>query len=344
MTAMQPDTPRRAVRNSKGVCTMEMIRLGNTKIEVTPIGLGVLTIGNTQLDLPLREGADIVRYAYDQGIRLFDTAQYYETYPYIREAFRGIDCSLENPDRPVIASKSLDLTYEAMEEAVEECLRELAIDYIDAFLLHEVRQDPDWESRAGAWQCLQEYKEEGVIGAIGVSTHHIDVVERMVDVPECDIVFPLINYAGLGIRRGADPGKAEEMAAAIRRCIDAGKGIFGMKAFGGGNLSGNYRQALDYVKEIGVHSIMVGMGKCEEIDRLIAWAEGTLPTDYRPDISGKRIHVDQGDCEGCGSCIERCPNKAIFRNDAGLAEVDHDICLTCGYCAPVCPVRAIIMW
>lgn len=323
---------------------MKRIELGRTGIEVTPVGLGVLTIGNTQLDLPLEDGAQIVRYAYDAGINFFDTAQYYETYPYIRRAFAGIDCTEKNPDRPIIASKSLELSYDAMEEAVEECLRELGLDYIDIFLLHEVRQDPDWESRAGAWKCLREYKEEGVIGAIGVSTHHVDVVERMADVPACDIVFPLINYAGLGIRKGSEPGTAEEMAAAIRRCMDAGKGVFAMKAFGGGNLSGNYRKALGYVRDLGVQSIMVGMGKTDEIDRLISWAEGTLPEDYAPDVSAKRIHVDQGDCEGCGACISRCPNKAIFRNEQGLAQVDHDICLTCGYCAPVCPVRAIIMW
>ena len=71
---------------------------------------------------------------------------------------------------------------------------------------------------------------------------------------------------------------------------------------------------------------------------------GYLPEDYRPDISAKRIHVDQGDCEGCGNCLRRCPNKAIYWNENGLADVDHSICLTCGYCAPVCPVRAIIMW
>ena len=323
---------------------MKTNQLGNTGIQVTPVGLGVLTIGNTQLDLPLHEGARIVRYAYDQGIRFFDTAQYYETYPYIREAFADVDCSKENPDRPVIASKSLDLSYEEMEAAIEEALRELGLEYIDVFLLHEVRQDPDWDSRAGAWQCLQDYKAKGVIGAIGVSTHHIDVVQRMINVPECDIVFPLINYAGLGIRKGAEPGTAEEMAEAIRQCISAGKGVFAMKAFGGGNLSGQYRKALDYVQSLGVHSIMVGMGKEEEVDRLISYAEGTLPEDYAPDISAKRIHVDQGDCEGCGNCIDRCPNKAIFRNENGLAEVNYDICLTCGYCAPVCPVRAIIMW
>ncbi|MBQ9059928.1 MAG: aldo/keto reductase [Firmicutes bacterium] len=323
---------------------MKNVRLGNTNIEVTPIGLGVMTIGNTQLDLPLQEGAALVRYAYDQGIRFFDTAQYYETYPYMRRAFADIDCSKENPDRPVISSKSLILSYEEMEEAIEEALRELDLEYIDIFLLHEVRQDPDWDSRAGAWQCLRDYKAKGVIGAIGVSTHHIDVTERMAETAECDIVFPLINYAGLGIRKGAGPGTAEGMACAIKRCLAAGKGVFGMKAFGGGNLTGSYRRALDYVQSLGLHSIMVGMGKTEEVDRLIAYAEGTLPEDYTPDISGKKIHIDQGDCEGCGNCIERCPNKAIFRNENGLAEINYEICLTCGYCAPVCPVRAIIMW
>ena len=67
---------------------MEKIKLGNTDIYVTPVGLGVLTIGFTQLDLPLDEGAAVVRYAYEKGINLFDTAQYYETYPYMREALR----------------------------------------------------------------------------------------------------------------------------------------------------------------------------------------------------------------------------------------------------------------
>ncbi|MDO4518465.1 MAG: aldo/keto reductase, partial [Bacillota bacterium] len=309
-----------------------------------PIGLGVLTIGNTQMDLPLDEGAEIVRYAYEKGINLFDTAQYYETYPYIREAFKDIDMSDDNPDRPIIASKSLELSYEEMERAILECLDELDLKKIDIFKLHEVRQDPDWANRAGAWQCLIDYKNKGIINAIGVSTHHIDVVEKMAEVPECDIVFPLINYAGLGIRKGSEPGTVDEMVKAIKLCLDKGKGVFAMKAFGGGNLTGTYMKSLNFVKEIGCHTIMVGMAKKEEIDDLVAFAEGRLPEDYQPDIKFKKIHIDQGDCEGCMNCLDRCPNKAIFCNDRGLAEVDYDICLTCGYCAPVCPVRAIIMW
>ena len=328
----------------KNSSAMKRNRLGNTDIFVTPIGLGVLTIGNTQLDLPLEEGAEIVRYAYEKGINLFDTAQYYETYPYIREAFKDIDMSYDNPDRPIIASKSLDHTYEDMEKAILECLEELGLERIDIFKCHEVRQEPDWSDRAGAWQCLIDYKKKGVVGAIGVSTHHVDITEMMADIPECDIVFPLINYAGLGIRKGAGPGTAEEMEAAIRKCLEAGKGVFAMKAFGGGNLTDTYMKSLNYVRDLGCHSIMIGMGNKREIDDIVRYAEGQLPEDYQPETRNKKIHIDQGDCESCYACIERCPNKAIYVNDSGRADVNYDVCLTCGYCAPVCPVRAIIMW
>lgn len=330
--------------SKKNSSAMKRNKLGNTDIYVTPIGLGVLTIGNTQLDLPLEEGAEIVRYAYEKGINLFDTAQYYETYPYIREAFKDVDMSAGNPDRPIIASKSLDHTYEEMEAAIHECLDALGIDRIDIFKMHEVRQEPDWSDRAGAWQCLIDYKKKGIVGAIGVSTHHVDITEMMADIPECDIVFPLINYAGLGIRKGAGPGTAEEMEAAIRKCLDAGKGVFAMKAFGGGNLTGTYMKSLNYVRDLGCHSIMIGMGNKGEIDDIVRYAEGELPEDYQPETRNKKIHIDQGDCESCYACIERCPNKAIYVNDEGRADVNYDVCLTCGYCAPVCPVRAIIMW
>lgn len=320
---------------------MKYNRLGNTDLHVSPVSFGVLTVGNTQLNLPVNEGAELIKYAMDKGINFFDTAQYYETYPYLREALKDIPAD----KKPIICTKCLDATYADMEYAVKEALRELELETIDIFLLHEVRQDPDFEMRSGAWQCLIDYKAKGIIKYIGISTHHVDVTEKMADVPECDVVFPLINYAGLGIRKGDSNGTSDEMAAAIKKCADAGKGLFAMKAFGGGNLTGNYVKALDYVSSLeGIDSIMVGIGKFEEIDRLVEYAEGTLPADYVPDISKKKIHIDVGDCESCGTCIERCPNNAIGWNKNGIAEVNHDICLTCGYCAPVCPVRAIIMW
>ncbi len=77
---------------------------------------------------------------YFKGSQFFDTAQYYETYPYLREALKDIDMSAGSAERPVICTKSLDLSYEEMEYAIEEALRELDTDMIEIFLLHEVRR------------------------------------------------------------------------------------------------------------------------------------------------------------------------------------------------------------
>ncbi len=318
---------------------MKYNKLGNTDILVSSIGFGVLTIGKTQLNLPLDEGAELVRYGLSKGINLLDTAEYYETYPYIHQALKGTNYN------PVIASKSLELSYSDMEKAIEEARRELDRDVIEIFLMHEVRHNGDFENRSGAWECLMDAKAKGRIKAMGVSTHHVDVAEKMADVAECDILFPLINKDGLGIRKGSGQGTAEEMATAIKANVEAGKGIFAMKVLGGGNLSGSYMDCLNYVAAMeGIGSIMLGFGKKEEVDIAVAFAEGTLPPDYAPDVSAKKMYVEQGDCEACGQCLKRCPNHAISWNENGLASIDHNICITCGYCAPVCPVRAILMY
>lgn len=313
--------------------------LGNTGIQVTPVGFGVLTVGKTQLNKSIDEGASVLRYALECGINFLDTAEYYETYPYIRKALQGTNFE------PVIASKSLGLSYQEMSNAIEEARMSLDRDVIDIFLLHEVRNDPDWQNRAGAWQCLQEAKAKGLVKAIGLSTHHVDAAAKASEIKEIDVLFPLINFQSLGIRNGLESGTKEEMAIEIKKAAAAGKGVFAMKVFGGGNLTGHYLEAIHYIQSLdGIDSMMIGFGFHHEIDRIIEVMEGTIDPDYTPDISKKMIRIDQGDCEGCGACVERCPNHAIFFNQNGLAEVDHSICLTCGYCAPKCPVRAIIMY
>ncbi len=313
--------------------------LGNTGISVTEVGFGVLTVGKTQLNLPLGEGAAVLRYAIESGIEFLDTAEYYETYPYIREALRGVNIE------PVIATKSLALSYQSMKTAIEDARKSLNRDVIDIFLLHEVRSDPDFQDRAGAWDCLQEAKAKGIVKAIGLSTHHVDVAAKVSSNEAMDILFPLINIQSLGIRNGSKQGSKEEMANEIKKAVDAGKGVFAMKVFGGGNLTSRYLEAIDYVRNLdGVSSMMIGFGYKHEIDRILEVMEGTISPHYVPDVSKKRIQIDPGDCEGCGACIKRCPNQAIYWGKDGLAKVNHDICLTCGYCAPVCPVRAIIMF
>jgi ferredoxin len=159
-----------------------------------------------------------------------------------------------------------------------------------------------------------------------------------------DILFPLINNRGLGIRKGSGPGTKEEMADAIRIAAEKGIGIFGMKALGGGNLTADYKNALDYVIGLpGITSIMIGMGREKDVDNAVSWAEGTLPEGFLPDIKGKHMFVDKGDCISCGACVNRCTSKAIHLTPEGFASVDNEKCVLCGYCAPMCPTRALLL-
>lgn len=317
---------------------MKKNTLGNTGIEVSEIGFGVLTVGSTQLNLPVSEGAALLRYALERGINFLDTAQYYRTYSYIREALKGTGYN------PVIVSKCLYDSYKEMRDAIEEARKEMDRDIVDIFLLHEVRSEADFKNRSGAFECLMDYKAKGIIRATGISTHHVDVARLAAGIPQVDILFPLINFKSLGIREGDKPGAKEDMEEAIKAASKAGKGVFAMKVLGGGILAGDYIKAVEYARKLsGISSIMMGFGYTHEIDRIIELTEGTLSPDYKPDMSSKRIFIDQGDCEGCMACLHRCPNHAIYMNETGQANVRYDICLTCGYCAPVCPVRAIIM-
>lgn len=316
-------------------------KLGRTGISVTPVGMGTLTMGFSQKNLDIETGSRVIVHAVEQGINFLDTAQYYDTYRYLRPALDEI--RRRKLDFPVICSKTLEEGYAETEAAVQECLEQLDIDTIDLFLLHEVRGTEDFYARKDAWRALCDLKSNGRIKAIGISTHHVDACAEMAEIADCDVVFTLINRDEMGIRKGSEPGTREEMETAIRKCADAGKGIFTMKAFGGGNLIHDYRSCLEYAAGIaGNTSVMIGMADTDQVDRAVEFFTGRLSADYTPDVSNKRLMVDQSDCEGCGTCKNRCVSEAIFWNENGLAEIDPKKCVHCGYCAPVCPVRAII--
>ena len=73
-------------------------------------------------------------------------------------------------------------------------------------------------------------------------------------------------------------------------------------------------------------------------DTLELWRSGTLP------MINSTYHlsmIDEENCTGCGTCVERCPTDAIVLNAQDVAQRDEDACLGCGVCSHFCPEEAI---
>lgn len=230
--------------------------LGKTNIKVSKLCFGSLTVGPLQANLDVEEGVRIIAYAFDNGVNFIDTAKLYKTYPYIKRALE----LTKNKDI-VISSKSYDYTYEGMRDSVKEALEAMGLKKIGIFMLHEQESRLTLKGHDEALRYLLDAKKQGIIDAVGVSTHAVEVVEAIATMPEVDVVHPIVNIKGLGIIDGT----IDDMLNAIKFAYDNGKGIFAMKPLGGGNLINSYDKCIDFVLNIPhVHSIALGMQSIDE--------------------------------------------------------------------------------
>lgn len=307
--------------------------LGNTGIKVSRICFGALTIGPLQAHLSLTEGADLIRYALEQGINFIDTAKLYGTYPYIKRALRNWQGEV------VIATKSYDYTREGMEKSLEEARRELDRDYIDIFLLHEQESELTLEGHRPALEYLWEAKAKGMVRAVGISTHTASLIKHAAGRDDIEIIHPIVNYRGVGLLDGTITEVVEYVDIAVRQ----GKGIYAMKPLGGGNLIGTTNEALKFVFDFkALQSVALGCKMREELDYNLAIMAGKEPSPEvtaRVKAAPRKLHVESW-CQGCGACVKKCPFNLLTVR-AGRAVLIKEGCVFCGYCGSVCDQFAI---
>jgi predicted aldo/keto reductase-like oxidoreductase len=289
-------------------------------------------MGPLQANLPLDRGAEIIAYALKKGINFIDTAELYETYPYIKKAMAisGI--------KPVIATKCYAYDRAGAEKSFDTARKALDLDVIDIFCLHEQESEFTLKGHSEAIEYFLHQKDKGNIKAVGVSTHFAACVEALTKMEEIDVVHPLVNKSGVGI---AD-ASVSTMLEAVKKAFDSGKGIYSMKALGGGNLLGSYGEALSFVLELPfIHSVAIGMQSESEVDDNVAFFENWCSRGKIPEqsinaepLKNKSLHVDYW-CTGCGKCVKRCKQGALSIKN-GKAVVDIARCAVCGYCAEVC--------
>ena len=176
---------------------------------------------------------------------------------------------------------------------------------------------------------------KGIIKAIGVSTHNIEVVDAAADMNEIEVIHPILNFKGIGIK----DGNLQDMENAVKKAYKKGKGIYAMKSLGGGNLINNKKQAFSYILSFPyLHSVAVGMKSNDEVLANVSIFEGRAvdpKIEERLKNEKRKLFIEDW-CEGCGKCVEHCNYNAL-RLYNGRSVVNPNLCILCGYCAGYCP-------
>lgn len=303
--------------------------LGRTGLEVTEFCLGLLPMGPGQRGVSIQEGAGIIRAAFEAGVTFFDTAKGYRTQPFVKA---GLGADVNNA---VIATKSSARDDGTMAQDVEDALREIGRDYIDVMHLHAARDPQPFKTRTGALERLLKLKDEGVVKAVGVATHYVDVVLQAAGRDDIDVVFPLTNLTGMGILDGSHI----EMATVIKAASEAGKGVYVMKPLAGGNLLHRFREAVAYARGlVGVSAVALGVVTMDELRfNLRVFNDEKITDDEFDEMATvPKRYVVLGGCDGCGICVDECPAEAVQVED-DQARIIQEKCILCGYCALACP-------
>ena len=196
---------------------MDKIKLGDTGIQVSPIGLGTVKFGRNQgikypqnFEIPSEDDlADILRLAKSLGINMLDTAPAYG----LSEERLG---RLLNGQRNewIIVGKvgeefedgisSHNFTPDHFKYSIERSLKRLNTDYIDVMLIHSDGNDMDILENDTLIRTMHDYKDQGIIHAHGASTKTpeggiktlelMDVVMATYN-PEYTDEKPVLDYA-----------------------------------------------------------------------------------------------------------------------------------------------------
>jgi aryl-alcohol dehydrogenase-like predicted oxidoreductase len=162
--------------------------LGNSDMQLTPIGYGAWAIGGGNWEFAWgaqddEESVRTIERALDSGINWIDTAAIYglgHSEEVVAKALKNsphkpyvfTKCSMRwFPDRKIYRS----LKDGSLQEEVEDSLRRLRVDVIDLYQIHW--PNPEDEIEEG-WETLTRLKEQGKVRYLGVSNFNVAQMRR----------------------------------------------------------------------------------------------------------------------------------------------------------------------
>ncbi|GAB4272923.1 MAG: aldo/keto reductase [Deferrisomatales bacterium] len=166
--------------------------LGKTGVQVSALGLGGEGILRTYGRF--REAAQVIRKALEVGVTYFESARAYAD----SEEYLGRSLG---PDRKrvFLATKTHNRRARGARAHLDESLTLLRTDWVDLWMLHDLRTQADLDTIAGpggALEVVDRAKQAGEVRFAGVSGHQDpDILRRALDLYPFDCVLLPVNPA-----------------------------------------------------------------------------------------------------------------------------------------------------
>ncbi len=250
----------------------DWVELGRSGINVTRLAFGTGSMGGkVQRDLGQAEFTRQVRYAYDHGIRFFETAESYG------DMHRMLGIALQGVPRDTYRMMSKVTTSDGVDpQAKIDELRKLArTDYFDIMLLHW-QHTATWPTETARWQDgIAAAQHRGAIVKRGASVHGLPALRQIPGNKWLDVAMIRVNHNGT--RMDAEEhdanvlGNVPEVVSHVRQVRKEGMGVISMKLVGEGAFNHQDRQAAMRFafRNAGVQTVTVGYKSTAEIDEAI---------------------------------------------------------------------------
>jgi aryl-alcohol dehydrogenase-like predicted oxidoreductase len=254
----------------------DSVVLGRSKVEVSRLAFGTGTDGGAvQAALGQQEFTRLVHYAYDRGIRFFETAEAYQTPGMLGEALKGLP-----RDSYHLMSKVTTFHEGINPQAKFDELRQISqTEYFDIMLLHW-QHTADWPETTKRWQDgILAAQQRKVVRTHGASVHGLPALRQMPGTQWLDVGLIRINHNGARMDGPTyedtnHPANVSEVVDYIHTLKNEGLGVIGMKLCGGGQFQNSHDDRVKAMKyafqNAGVHSATIGFKSTQEIDEAIS--------------------------------------------------------------------------
>src|SRR5579863_681224 len=213
----------------------DYVTLGRSGVKVTRLAFGTGSFsGQVQRDLGQDGFTRLVRYAYDRGIRFFETAESYgEMHKMLGIALQGIP-----RDSYQLMSKVTTRDGVSPQQKFDE-LRKLAhTEYFDIMLLHW-QHTATWPTDTRRWQdAILEAESKKVVVSHGASVHGLPALRRVPGNEWLKLAMIRVNHKGKSMDAedyatlGA--GNVPEVVSHVKEVRKEGMGVVAMKLIGEG--------------------------------------------------------------------------------------------------------------